>query len=43
MYTSTIPTVAGPAIVDDVTPTILVPAGWRAEVDGHENLIIRRT
>ena len=33
----------GPGIVDDVTSTIFVPAGWRAEVDDHENLIIRRS
>ena len=32
----------GPAIVDDVTSTIFIPAGWRAEIDDHENLIMRR-
>ena len=33
----------GPGIVDDVTSTIFVPAGWRSEVDDHENLIMRRS
>jgi N-methylhydantoinase A len=33
----------GPAIVDDVTSTIFVPAGWRTEIDDHENLIMRRS
>ncbi len=33
----------GPAIVDDETSTIFVPAGWRAEIDDHENLIMRRS
>ena len=33
----------GPGIIDDVTSTIFVPAGWRAEVDDHENLIMRRS
>jgi N-methylhydantoinase A len=33
----------GPAIVDDVTSTIFVPAGWRAEIDDHENLIMKRS
>ena len=31
----------GPGIIDDVTSTIFVPAGWRSEVDDHENLIMR--
>ena len=33
----------GPGIIDDVTSTIFVPAGWRSEVDEHENLIMRRS
>ena len=33
----------GPGIIDDVTSTIFVPAGWRSEVDDHENLIMRRS
>ena len=33
----------GPRIIDDVTSTIFVPAGWRSEVDDHENLIMRRS
>ena len=33
----------GPAIVDDETSTIFVPAGWQAQIDEHENLIIRRS
>jgi N-methylhydantoinase A len=34
---------AGPALLDDVTSTILVPSGWRAEVDPSDNLILRRS
>ena len=33
----------GPGIIDDVTSTIFVPAGWRSDVDDHENLIMRRS
>ena len=32
----------GPAIIDDETSTIFVPAGWQTEIDDHENLIMRR-
>ena len=32
----------GPALLEDETSTILVPAGWMAAVDGQDNLIIRR-
>jgi N-methylhydantoinase A len=35
--------VPGPAILDDVTSTIFVPSGWRAEVDPGDNLILRRS
>ena len=35
--------VPGPAILDDVTSTIFVPSGWRAEVDPSDNLILRRS
>ena len=31
----------GPAIIDDETSTIFVPAGWQTEIDDHENLIMR--
>jgi len=34
--------VAGPALLEDGTSTILVGAGWRAEVDARDNLLIRR-
>lgn len=34
--------ISGPAIFDDVTSTIYVPSGWRAEIDRNENLIMRR-
>ncbi len=33
----------GPAIIDDETSTIFVPAGWQTEIDDHENLIMRRS
>jgi N-methylhydantoinase A len=32
----------GPAIVEQADTTTLVPAGWRAAVDGFGNLVIRR-
>ena len=35
--------VAGPALIEDTTSTILVPEGWRASVDDHDNLVIERT
>jgi N-methylhydantoinase A len=31
---------AGPAIVEQADTTTLVPAGWRAEVDPHGNLVV---
>jgi N-methylhydantoinase A len=34
--------IAGPALIEDETSTILVPADWAAEVDGQDNLIVRR-
>jgi N-methylhydantoinase A len=33
----------GPAIIDDETSTIFVPAGWQTEIDDHKNLIMRRS
>jgi N-methylhydantoinase A len=33
---------AGPAIVAEYSATTLVPPGWRARVDRHENLILER-
>ncbi len=32
----------GPLVLEDVTATIYVPAGWRATADGAGNLILRR-
>jgi len=34
--------VAGPALIEDRTSTILVPQGWRTERDEYDNLIIER-
>ena len=34
--------VAGPAIVEQLDATTVVPAGWRAEVDGFRNLALAR-
>jgi len=31
---------AGPAIVEQLDATIVVPYGWRAQVDGYRNLIL---
>jgi N-methylhydantoinase A len=33
--------VAGPALIEDDTSTIFVPAGWQAEVDSRDNIVIR--
>jgi len=32
--------VAGPALIEDATSTVHLPAGWAAEVDAHHNLLI---
>ncbi len=32
----------GPLLVEDVTSTILVPAGWRARVDECDNLVMQK-
>ena len=32
----------GPMLIEDVTSTILVPAGWRAQVDACDNLVMKR-
>jgi N-methylhydantoinase A len=34
--------VAGPALVEDTTSTILVPEGWRACMDACDNLVMER-
>ncbi len=34
--------IAGPALIEETTSTILVPDGWRAETDAHDNLVIGR-
>ncbi|TDR95053.1 hydantoinase/oxoprolinase family protein [Enterovirga rhinocerotis] len=33
--------VQGPAVIEDTTATIWIPKGWRGEIDGHQNLIMR--
>jgi len=33
---------AGPALMEDDTSTIFVPAGWCAEVDPQDNIVIRK-
>jgi N-methylhydantoinase A len=33
--------ISGPALVDDKTTTVLVPAGFRCEVDPYRNLVLR--
>src|SRR3990172_4322155 len=33
--------VAGPALIDDKTTTVLVPPGFACEVDPHLNLVLR--
>ncbi len=35
--------ISGPAIITEATGTTIVEAGWRAEVDGRGNLVLRRT
>ena len=35
-------TLDGPAIVEQLDSTTVVPAGWRAHVDGFLNLILTR-
>lgn len=32
--------VRGPAVLEDYTTTIVVPAGWTASIDSHRNLIL---
>jgi N-methylhydantoinase A len=34
--------VAGPAVVEELDSTTVVHPGWRAEVDGYGNLLVRR-
>lgn len=33
---------AGPAVLEDYTTTVLVPLGWTAAVDAHSNLILAK-
>ena len=35
------PTVAGPALIDDKTTTVLVLPGFTCEVDAYRNLVLR--
>jgi len=35
-------TVPGPAVLEDYTTTVLVPAGWAASVDSQSNLILSK-
>ncbi|GAB7549195.1 hydantoinase/oxoprolinase family protein [Cupriavidus sp. 8B] len=35
-------TVSGPAVLEDYTTTVLVPAGWAASVDSQSNLILSK-
>lgn len=35
-------TITGPAVIEDITSTIFVPAGWRAALDDQANLVMRR-
>ncbi|MBN3766168.1 hydantoinase/oxoprolinase family protein [Burkholderia sp. Ac-20365] len=34
--------VAGPAVLEEYTTTVLVPAGWRAHVDSQSNLVLAK-
>jgi N-methylhydantoinase A len=34
--------VQGPAVLEDYTTTVLVPAGWKAAVDSQSNLILSK-
>jgi N-methylhydantoinase A/oxoprolinase/acetone carboxylase beta subunit len=34
--------VAGPALLEDPTSTLLVPSGWAASRDKNDNTILRR-
>jgi N-methylhydantoinase A len=34
--------VAGPALIEDVTSTVYLPAGWSAAIDACDNLILTR-
>src|SRR5205085_2359823 len=35
--------ITGPALIIDPSQTTVVEPGWRAEVDGHDNLILTRS
>ena len=35
-------TIEGPWLMEDSTSTICVPAGWSAELDANQNLVLRR-
>jgi N-methylhydantoinase A len=35
-------TIAGPAIVEQLDATTVIPPGWRGRVDGYRNLILER-
>jgi len=34
--------VDGPALIEDVTSTVYLPAGWRGQVDACDNLVLRQ-
>ncbi len=35
------PTIAGPAIIEEISSTVVVPEGWNATVDRHLSLVLR--
>jgi N-methylhydantoinase A len=35
--------IRGPAVIYEFSSTTVVPAGWRAEVDGYGNLNLQRS
>ncbi len=35
-------TLPGPLIVEEFDTTVVVPPGWRAEIDGHGNIVLKR-
>jgi 5-oxoprolinase (ATP-hydrolysing) len=34
--------ITGPAIIAEKTGTVVIESGWRAEIDSHDNLIVKR-
>lgn len=33
---------AGPAVIEEPSSSLVFPAGWRATVDGEQNLIVKQ-